>query len=156
MSTPNSKENSFWGPLIAGGLDIVGNLFESGNKGDARDAYTQILMDREQRNYDQKKAEYDAYLQYLQGRAGEGGGSGGGGGGGGGGRGGGIGRGMLQAYARQGKRLIKPQARTYRNALNTMNMLNAYLTSPASMQLMNPSTPATQVNLGPLPEYLLK
>ena len=150
-------ESNPWGGIATGVLDIIGNLWQSGSKNDAQNNYQQILQDREQQNYDQSKLEYDSYLDYLNQRAAQGGGSGGGSGGGGGGTlGGGVGKKLLKAYARTGKKLLKPQAKTYKNSLNSMNMLNAYLTSPASMQLMNPSTPATQVNLGPLPDYLLK
>ena len=148
-----------WTDFIKPVLDIGGGLFDAYNQEEARDNYDQILHDREQANYDQSKATYDAYLAYQANKAANSGGGGSSGGSSaprGTGRGGRIGNKFLRQQVKVGKKLLKPQAKTYRKALENMNMMSAYLNSPQSMALMNQSIPATDVNLGELPDYLFK
>lgn len=64
MTTMDSS-NGIW--------DIVGNVVDFGTQAynnykqdSARDQYSQAMRDKEQYNYDQAKANHDAYLQYAQ------------------------------------------------------------------------------------------
>lgn len=150
--------------ILLGGSALYG-AYESDKN---RDRYVDQARANEDRNYADSKANYDAYLSYLngvgggvaannaayagahakqeQGRLGA--------------LGKGIkkyekahkqGMGMLRPYVQAGHMLLPKATKTYGNALDTMNLMNAYLSSPEKM--VPKGGPAYQVNI-PIPDYL--
>lgn len=173
---------------MASWLDSVGSFF-TGNKGwlepvvnlglgayqtatqnQSRDDLSSMLRERERANYDQQKANYDAYVNWAQGAYGAN-------------QAASASRaaaaqrteaarqqamkkgmkaqgkkydeamGYMQPWRESATRLLPQAEATYSNSLGGINGLQALLQSPAFMNRMSASTPAYAVNLG-LPDYL--
>ncbi len=126
------------------------------NKSKARDDYANLLREQEDRNYNEQRANYDAYVQYLMNRAG----------GGGGGPSASTGMGhltgalaantkMYQPALNAYKWLIPYQTKQYRKGMKGINALRAYLEQPQFKDLMKaPTTPTLQFDIGELPEHM--
>ncbi len=56
--------------------------------------------------------------------------------------------GLFAPYVETGKRLLPQQERVYGGALNNLNLLNAYFSSPQFASQMNQSVPAYSLDVG--------
>lgn len=169
-----------WASILKPILQVGGGLYDSYVKDDARNDYSNLLQGIENDNWSQGKAEYDAYVNWAQrndaARASNAAASAAAS------RANSAGKKAedqrrLQAGKKAGKvytqnydkamSLLSPfqQAGTevlpmatgaYKQGINGLGMLQAFLSDPNRVKRMDPAGPATSMNIGKLPAYLLR
>lgn len=161
-----SKNASWLKPVASGAFDLVGNAVTSGRTND----YFDRLREAENRNYEQSKANYDAYSSWAEQNAASS-------------RAAAAARaavanrndelrrqfekkgwkqykkhfneakGYLEPYRQAGTQLLPQMTKAYEGGLGALGNLLGQFQQPDRMNLMYQNTPAYNVNI-PLPDYL--
>ena len=169
-----------WTSILKPVLEFGGGLYDSYTKDSARGDYGDLLQRIENENWQQGKNEYDAYVQWAgqadaaraANAAAKGAAS----------RANANGRkaedqrriqagnkagkvytknydkamGLLAPFQQAGTEVLPMATNAYKQGINGLGMLQALLSDPSRMKRMDPAGPATTMNLGKLPAYLLR